>query len=127
MIGVFNKNVNTKVEYCIFSLLFKSNIRLIMYSSLSAAVFYPTIRFNISFAKVIITPPASVKKPLALCDGSCDFSDNPICTMPNPSSIKPIALIKLKIKVERLLITAKGSLAAKAGLVPMVITITIAI
>jgi len=75
---------------------------------------YPTIISSISFAKVIITPPARVRKPLALCDGSCDFRDNPICTIPNPRRISPIALIRLNMNVDRLFITVSGSCAAYA-------------
>ena len=86
---------------------------------------YPTIISSISFAKVIITPPARVRKPLALCDGSCDFRDNPICTIPKPSSIRPIALIKLNMNVDRLFITVNGSCAAYAHTVDIVAISTI--
>ena len=53
---------------------------------------------RISFAKVITTPPARVRNPFALWDGSWDFSDKPTCTMPKPSIIIPTALIRPKIK-----------------------------
>ena len=43
--------------------------------------------------------------PFALCDGSCDFKDKPICTTPNPSSIIPIALISPNMNSDRLLTT----------------------
>lgn len=79
---------------------------------------YPVIRFNISLAKVIIIPPARVQNPLALCDGSCDFNDSPTCTIPNPSSIIPIARIKPKIKLDKLFTTLIGSPAAKASAAP---------
>ena len=74
------------------------------------------MRLRISFAKAMITPPARVRKPLALCDGSCDLSERPICTTPKPVRIRPIARIKPKIKVERLLTADKAPLpsAAKA-------------
>ena len=62
-----------------------------------------------SFAKAIITPPKNVKKPFALCEASCDFNDKPICTIPNPSKIKPIALIAEKIKSDKLFMVASGS------------------
>lgn len=55
-------------------------------------------------AKVIITPPASVKKPLARCDGSLDFKESPICTIPNPNKIIPFAALtgyEEKLKEER--------------------------
>ena len=76
------------------------------------------MRVKISFAKVITTPPASVRKPFALWDGSWDFSDKPTCTMPKPSIIIPTALIRPKIKFDRLFTTAIGALAAKAVVVP---------
>ena len=40
------------------------------------------------------------------------FKLNPNCTIPNPKMIIPIALIKLKTKVERLLTTVNGSPSA---------------
>lgn len=66
------------------------------------------MRLRISFAKVMMTPPARVRKPLALCDGSCDLSERPICTTPKPVRISPTALISPKIKVERLLIAVSA-------------------
>ena len=36
------------------------------------------IQEDISFANIIIIPPAKLKKPFALCDGSCDFKAKPI-------------------------------------------------
>jgi hypothetical protein len=48
--------------------------------------YYPVIKVKISLAKVIITPPARVRNPLALWDGSWLFRDKPICTIPKPSS-----------------------------------------
>lgn len=78
------------------------------------------MRVRISFAKVMITPPARVRKPFALWEGSCDLRDRPICTTPKPSRIIPTARIKPKIKSERLLTTVIGSLAAKAVVVKQV-------
>jgi hypothetical protein len=66
----------------------------------------PVIRFKISLAKVMIIPPAKVRKPFALCDGSCDLSDKPTCTIPKPSRISPIALIKPKSRVSAQRLTA---------------------
>ena len=60
----------------------------------------------------MITPPAKVRKPFALWDGSCDFSERPICTIPNPKRIIPIARISPKINSYRLLTTARGSFEA---------------
>ena len=83
-----------------------------------AAVFHqPVIRVKISLAKVITTPPAKVRKPLALWLGSWDLRERPICTTPKPSRIIPIARMRPKMKSLRLLITVKGSLAAKAVVV----------
>lgn len=76
--------------------------------------------FRISLVKVMIIPPARVRKPLALCDGSWDLSDIPTCTIPNPSSIRPMALMRLKIKVDRLLTVLIGSPAANAVTAPIV-------
>ena len=65
---------------------------------------------------MIITPPARVKNPFALCDGSWDLRDSPIWTIPNPSRIRPIARIILNIKSDKLFTTLIGSLvAAKHG------------
>ena len=61
-----------------------------------------------SYNVTTLTAPKS-GRTLALCDGSCDLRDNPICTIPNPRRIRPIALIRLNIKVDRLLITERGS------------------
>lgn len=72
------------------------------------------IRVRISFANVMITPPARVKKPLARWEGSWDFSDRPICTIPKPSRIRPMARIRPKMKSLRLFTTVMGSFAAKA-------------
>ena len=58
---------------------------------------YPAINVRISFANVMITPPASVRNPFARCDGSWDFKDSPICTIPKPSRIIPMARISPKI------------------------------
>ena len=77
----------------------------------------PVIRVKISFANVITTPPARVRKPLARWLGSWDFRDKPICTTPKPSRIIPTARIRPKMKSLRLLITVNGSLAAKAVVV----------
>ena len=71
-------------------------------------------------ANVIITPPASVRNPFALWLGSWLFKDRPTCTTPNPSKIKPIARIREKIKVDRLLITDNGSPAANAVVAPTI-------
>ena len=62
-----------------------------------------------------MTPPASVRNPLALWLGSWLFKLNPTCTTPNPSKIRPMARIREKIKVDRLLMTARGSPAASTG------------
>ena len=106
-------------------------LRLILYlvrTAIAALTFiFYTIKSSISFAKVMITPPARVKKPFARCDGSCDFRDKPTCTIPKPRIIKPIARIKPKIKVERLLITESGSPAAKAVMLKQKRQSTIAI
>ena len=93
-------------------------------AALLLPVSYPVIRFSISFANVMITPPARVRKPLARCDGSWDFSERPICTMPNPRSISPMARISANMNVDRLFITASGSLAAYARSAPTVKIIT---
>src|SRR5699024_10925130 len=77
----------------------------------------PTIRSRISFANVIIMPPASVRKPWLRWLGSWLCSDRPIWTMPQPSRIRPTARMTLKIKVFRLPMTASGSVvAASAGM-----------
>ena len=83
------------------------------YYAISKSTIYPVIRFRISFVKVIIIPPANVRNPFALWDGSWDFRDKPTCTIPKPSRIKPMALIKLKIKLDRLFTTVSGSSAAR--------------
>ena len=84
----------------------------------------PVIRVKISFAKVMMTPPARVKNPLERWLGSWDCKDNPTCTMPQPSRINPTARIKPKMKSDRLLMTASGSLAAYTVVVPAVIIST---
>ena len=68
----------------------------------------------------MITPPKNVRKPFALCDASCDFKDKPICTIPNPSSIRPIAFIAENMNVDRLSIVASGSPAANTVFVKAV-------
>ena len=88
---------------------------------------YAIIKSRISLANVIITPPASVRNPFALWLGSWLFKDRPTCTTPNPSKIKPIARIREKIKVDRLLITDSGSPAANAVVAPTVTVSTSAI
>ena len=70
------------------------------------------IRSKISFAKVMMIPPASVRNPFALWLGSWLFKDRPTCTIPNPSRIRPMARIREKINVDRLLTTVSGSPAA---------------
>src|SRR5665648_598586 len=65
----------------------------------------PVMRFRISFAKVITTPPARVIKPFALCDGSWDLRDRPICTIPKPKRNNPVGRNSPKMKSDRLLIT----------------------
>ena len=45
------------------------------------------IRVKISFAKVMTTPPARVRKPFALWDGSWDLRERPICTIPKYSTV----------------------------------------
>ena len=62
-------------------------------------------------------PPASVKNPLARCDGSWLFSDNPTCTIPNASSMMPIARINPNMNSERLLTTVIGSSSAANAVV----------
>ena len=86
---------------------------------------YTMIKSKISFAKVMMTPPAKVKNPFALWLGSCDFKDKPICTTPNPNKIKPIARIKEKIKSDKLFTTANGSPAARTGVVHHIMANTI--
>ena len=71
-----------------------------------------------------MTPPASVRNPLALWLGSWLFKLKPTCTTPNPSQIKPMARIREKIKVDRLLMTDRGSPAASTGIPPTVIVST---
>lgn len=73
---------------------------------------YPTMIFNISLANVMTIPPATVIKPLALWDGSCDLRDKPTCTIPKPSRIIPSALTMPNMKFEKLLTTVSGSLSA---------------
>ena len=94
------------------------------YLSISFQKSYPVIIFNISFVNVIMIPPARVRNPLARCDGSWLLRDSPTCMMPSPSSIRPIALIRLKIKFERLFTTDIGSPAAKHVLQNMVPAMT---
>jgi len=48
----------------------------------------PTMRLRISFAKVMTTPPARVRKPLERWLGSWDWKLRPTCTMPQPSRIR---------------------------------------
>ena len=74
-------------------------------------------------AEMMITPPAKVKKPFALCEGSWLLREIPICTIPQPSRIIPTARIRPKIKVERLSITVSGSLVAANAVTDMVLTI----
>ena len=50
--------------------------------------------------------------PFALWLGSWLFRDRPTCTIPNPSRIRPMARIREKINVDRLLTTVSGSPAA---------------
>ena len=71
------------------------------------------------------TPPARVRNPFALWDGSWDFRERPICTIPKPSMIIPTALASPKMKSERLLTTVMGSLAANAVVVKQVIQSTV--
>jgi len=106
---------------------FASCFKYLCKGSLLGCPSYPTIIFRISFANVMITPPARVRNPLALWLGSWLFKDNPICTIPKPSRISPIALIKLKIKVDKLLMTVNGSSAANAMPAPTVSSRTITI
>ena len=65
-------------------------------------------------AKVMMTPPARVRKPLERWLGSWDWKLRPTCTMPQPSRIRPTARMRPKIKSLRLLTTVMGSPAAKA-------------
>jgi len=76
----------------------------------SEKVFYRKVLDNYA-VNVIMMPPASVKKPFARCDGSCDFSDIPTCTIPKPSIISPIARISPNIKSLKLFTTPTGSFA----------------
>ena len=85
---------------------------------------YPTMMSRISLVNVITIPPARVRNPFALCDGSWDLSDSPTCMMPSPSSIIPIALIRLKMNVDRLFTTVIESSAAKQNLCPSTNRIT---
>ena len=57
-----------------------------------------------------MTPPASVRNPLALWLGSWLFKLKPTCTTPNPSKIKPMARIREKIKVDSIdtIVTTHG-------------------
>ena len=75
----------------------------------------PVIIVRISFVKVMMIPPARVRKPLALCDGSWDLSERPTCTIPKPSRIMPMALIRPKINWLRLFTTVSGSVAGAAN------------
>ncbi len=79
-----------------------------------------------SYNVTTLTAPKS-GRTLALWLGSWLFKDNPICTIPKPSRINPIALIKLKIKVDKLLMTVNGSSAANAMPAPTVSSRTITI
>ena len=65
-----------------------------------------------SYNVTTLTAPKS-GRTLALCDGSCDFIARPICKMPKDKRIRPIALIKLNMNVDKLFITDSGSCAAK--------------
>ena len=56
---------------------------------------------KISFANVMTTPPARVRKPLARWDGSWLLSDMPTCTTPKPSRMSPTLLMSPKMNVER--------------------------
>ena len=57
----------------------------------------------------MMIPPATVKNPLALCDGSWLFKDKPTCTTPKPNRIIPMARINPKINSLKLLTTVSGS------------------
>ena len=46
---------------------------------------------------------------------SWDWMDIPTCTMPQPRTIMPMALMQENTKSERLLTMVRGSSAAKAG------------
>lgn len=74
---------------------------------------YPVISVRISLVNVIITPPARVRNPFARCEGSWLLRERPTCMMPRPSRIRPIALIRLKMKSDRLFTTVIGFPAAK--------------
>ncbi len=84
-----------------------------MYLQPYGCISHPVIMVRISFVNVMIIPPARVRNPLALCDGSCDFSDRPTCMIPSPRRISPMARIRLKMKFDRLFTTDSGSPAAK--------------
>lgn len=59
--------------------------------------------------KVMMMPPARVRKPLERWLGSWDWRDRPTCTMPQPNRIRPMARIKLKMNSLRLFTTVRGS------------------
>ena len=71
------------------------------------------IRVRISFAKSNNHAACKGQKAVRPLGRVVDFNDKPTCTMPKPSIIIPTALIRPKIKFDRLLTTAIGSLAAK--------------
>ncbi len=57
------------------------------------------INARISRAKVITSPPASVRKPWLLWLGSWLWKDKPTCTTPQPSRITPTARMRENTKV----------------------------
>ncbi len=59
--------------------------------------------------KVMMMPPARVRKPLERWLGSWDCKESPTCTMPQPSRIRPMARIRLKMNSLRLFTTVSGS------------------
>ena len=98
-------------DYLLSSLKYESlpSVDFTEYRFTDTPVYQPVIRFSISFAKVMMIPPATVRKPLALCEGSWLLRLSPTCTIPNPRRISPIALISPNMKSERLLTTVSGS------------------
>lgn len=71
---------------------------------------------RISFAKAIRSPLKRQRKPWVRWLASWDWTDIPTCTTPQPRIITPMALMQEKMKSERLLTMASGSVpAARAG------------
>ena len=69
-------------------------------------VYATPISARISRAKVITSPPASVKKPWLLWLGSWLWKDKPTCTTPQPSRIIPTARMSENSRVSAQRLTA---------------------